>query len=74
MRKTEMLTITQLIERQLTTFTPRHVQKLVKDGAITGVEVVGKTLLIPLTKSNLKALDRQRKPKSTSNNKDVKTN
>ena len=68
-RKPEMLTITQLIEQGKTTYSKGHLQKLIHDGAITGVEVVGKTFLIPLTKANLKVISqRQRREKTSQKN------
>ncbi len=63
-KKVEMLTVTQLIEQGYTTFTKQHVNKLIADGEITGVEVIGKTHRVPLTKSNLKALARKRREKT----------
>lgn len=64
MRKVEMLTITQLKEQGYTSFTRQYIGKLIADGEITGVEVVGKTFRVPITKTNLKALRRERKEKS----------
>lgn len=68
-KKVEMLTITQLIEQKYTTYSKGHIQKLIHDGKLTGVQVVGKTFLIPLTKVNLKVMsNRQRKEKVSQEN------
>jgi hypothetical protein len=63
-KKVEMKTVTQLRQEGYTTFTAQYINKLIADGLITGVEIVGKTHQIPLTKKNLKALKRERKEKT----------
>lgn len=65
MRKVEMKTVRELIDQGYTTFTPQYVNKLIKEGVIVGVETVGKTHRVPLTKPNLKALQRERKEKTS---------
>lgn len=73
MRRVPMLTITELREQGYTTFTRQYIGKLIADGAITGVEVVGKTYRIPATKANLKALKRERREKLRKSHSDDKT-
>lgn len=74
MKKVEMKTVTQLREQGYTTFTAQYINKLIADGAITGVVVVGKTHQIPLTKSNLKALQRERREKTPRGSSETPSN
>jgi len=74
MKKVEMKTVTELRQEGYTTFTAQYVNKLIADGAITGVEVVGKTHRIPLTKANLKALKRERREKTSKGSSETPKN
>lgn len=67
--KTEMLTITELRERNLTSLVPRRIRELITDGYITGWRKAGKTYLIPTTEDNLKMLQRLDRGDSRKDNK-----